>query len=216
LRFNDEQGCFENYNTAKKTWTKASTANYTLGVWGSGSYYKTADGTYILVDSKTGEWGYLYLSTFSSTNLAVSVNGQKLNYEVVLHTAAGREQNSTAADNFRKLYQGLLYASVEGATDLSEEEIAALRALPESECQLKLVINAKDPDGTTRYTIYRFYQYTNMKSYLTIELVDSPDDPGNPQNGQGTFFVNQTFVDKLIADAQRVMKGGEVVATSKN
>lgn len=216
LRFNDDQGYFEVYNTAKKTWAKASTANCTLGVWGSGSYYKTADGTYILVDGKTGEWGYLYLSTVSSANMTVSVNGQKLDYEVVLHNAAGKTQNSTAADNFRKLYQGLLYASVEGMTDLSEEEMAALRALPESECQLKLVINAKDPDGTTRYTIYRFYRYTNMKSYLTVELVDSPDDPGNPQNGQGTFFVNQTFVDKLIADAQRVMKGEEVVAISKN
>ena len=51
---------------------------------------------------------------------------------------------------------------------------------------------------------------------MTVELVDSPDDAGDPQNGQGTFFVLSTFVEKLIADAQRVVDGQEVVATSKN
>ncbi|MBO5842753.1 MAG: hypothetical protein J6R46_07130, partial [Clostridia bacterium] len=118
--------------------------------------------------------------------------------------------------NFRKMYQGLLYASAEGTSELTEEQMAAFRATPDSECQLKLVITAEDPDGTTRYTIYRFYRYTNLKSYMTIELVDSPDDPGDPQNGQGTFFVQSSFVEKLIADAQRVMNGQEVISTSKN
>ncbi|MBQ2806150.1 MAG: hypothetical protein IJF08_03775, partial [Clostridia bacterium] len=216
LRFNEDEEYFEIYNVAKQAWSKASTSNCTLGVWGSGSYYKTADGSYILVDAKTGEWGYLYLSSVGSGNMTVSANGELLDYEVVLHTAAGKEQNSLAADNFRKMYQGLLYASVEGATDLSEEEMAAFRALPDSECQLKLTITAKDPDGTERHTIYRFYRYTNLKSYMTVELVDSPDDPGDPQNGQGTFFVLSTFVEKLIADAERVVDGQEVVATSKN
>ncbi|MBQ7378650.1 MAG: InlB B-repeat-containing protein [Clostridia bacterium] len=216
LRFNEDENYFEVYNVAKKSWTKASSSNCTLGVWGSGAYYKTADGSYVLVDSKTGEWGYLYLSTVSSGNMVVSADGQKLDYEVVLHTASGKEQNSTAADNFRKMYQGLLYASVEGATDLTEQEMADFRALPDSECQLKLTITAMDPDGTERHTIYRFYRYTNLKSYMTIQLVDSPDDPGDPKNGQGSFFVLSTFVEKLISDAQRVVDGQEVVSTSKN
>ena len=216
LRYNEDEKCFEIYNVAKKSWTKASSSNCTLGVWGSGDYYKTPDGSYVLVDSKTGEWGYLYLSTVSSTNMVVSANGQKLDYEVMLHTATGKEQNSQAAENFRKLYQGLLYASVEGATDLTEQEMAAFRDLPDSECQLKLTITAKDPDGTERHTIYRFYRYTNLKSYMTVELVDSPDDPGDPKNGQGSFFVLSTFVEKLISDAQRVVNEQEVVSTSKN
>ncbi|MBR5880207.1 MAG: hypothetical protein IKZ16_00840, partial [Clostridia bacterium] len=62
----------------------------------------------------------------------------------------------------------------------------------------------------------RFYRYTNLKSYMTVELVDSPDDPGDPQNGQGSFFVLSTFVEKLISDAQRVVNEQEVVSTSKN
>ena len=216
LRFNDDEGYFEVYDYAKKSWGKASTSNCTLGVWGNGAYYKTADGSFVLVDEKSGEWGYLYLSTIGSGNMIVSANGQDLTYQVVLHTATGKAQNSTAAENFRKMYQGLLYASVEGATDLTEEEMAAFRALPDSECQLKLTLTAKDPTGTTRYAIYRFYRYTNLKSYMTIELVDSPDDPGDPQNGQGSFFVLSTFVEKLISDAQRVVDGQEVVAISKN
>ena len=216
LRFNETENYFESYNVTKKTWAKATTSNVTLGVWGNGSYYKTADGSYILVDGRTGEWGYLYLSNTNSGNMVVSANGEVLDYEVILHTATGKEQNSTAADNFRKMYQGLLYASVEGMTDLTEQEMAAYRAKPDSECQLKLTIAATDPDGTTRYAVYRFYRYTNLKSYMTVELVDSPDDPGNPQNGQGTFFVLSTFVEKLIADAQRIVNGQEVISTSKN
>ena len=216
LRFNDSQNCFEAYNVAKKTWAKAASCACTMGVWGTGAYYKTADGSYILVDSKTGEWGYLYLSNFASNNMVVYGNGEKLDYEVELVGATNKATNSYASENFRKFYQGMLYASVEGATDLSEAEMQALRALPDSECQLKLIITAKDPDGTTRYAIYRFYRYSNLKSYLTVELVDSPDDPGDPQNGQGSFFVLSTFVEKLISDAQRVMNGEPVVATSKN
>ena len=216
LRFNESEGYFETYNVAKQSWAKANTSNVTLGVWGHGAYYKTADGNYILVDAKTGEWGYLYLSTVNSGNMVVSANGQPLDYEVMLHTASGKDQLSTAADNFRKMYQGLLYASVEGATDLTEEEMAAFRATPDEECQLKLTITAADPDGTTRYTIYRFYRYTNLKSYMTIELVDSPDDAGDPRNGQGTFFVLSTFVEKLISDAERIVNGQEVISTSKD
>ncbi len=216
LRFNDSQNCFESYNVAKKTWAKASASACTLGVWGTGDYYKTPDGSYVLVDSKTGEWGYLYLSTFASGNMVVSANGQRLDYEVELESATNKQVNSLAADNFRKFYQGLLYASVEGATDLSEAEMAAFRALPDSDCQLKILMTAEDPDGTTRYAIYRFYRYSNLKSYMTVELVDSPDDAGNPENGQGSFFVLSTFVEKLISDAQRVVNGEPVVATSKN
>lgn len=216
VRFNESENFFEIYNVAKQSWSKANTSNVTLGVWGNGSYYKTADGSYILVDGRTGEWGYLFLSTTGSGNMVVSANGKVLDYTVTLHTATGKEQLSTAADNFRKMYQGLLYASVEGMTELTEEQMAAFRATPDDECQLKLTITAADPDGTTRYTIYRFYRYSNLKSYMTVELVDSPDDPGDPQNAQGTFFVLSTFVEKLIADAQRVLDGQEVIATSKN
>lgn len=216
LRFNDQEGYFESYNVAKQTWAKATTSQCTLGVWGSGSYYKTAEGSYILVDHETGEWGHIFLANIASTNMVVRGNGKVLDYEVMLQKATGKMQNSTAADNFRNMYQGLLYASVEGATDLTEEQMAELRQTPDSECQLKLTLLATDADGTTRYAIYRFYKYTNMKSYMTVELVDSPDDPGNPENGQGTFFVNATFVEKLIADAQRVLNGEAVVATSKN
>ena len=101
-------------------------------------------------------------------------------------------------------------------TDPTEEQMAAFRATPDDQCQLKLTITAADPDGTTRYTIYRFYRYSNLKSYMTVELVDSPDDPGDPQNAQGTFFVLSTFVEKLIADAERIVNGQEVISTSKN
>ena len=103
VRFNEAENIFEVYNVAKQSWSKANTSNVTLGVWGNGSYYKTTDGAYILVDGKTGEWGYLFLSTTCSGNMLVSADGKVLDYTLMLHTASGKEQLSTAADNFRKM-----------------------------------------------------------------------------------------------------------------
>ena len=50
--------------------------------------------------------------------------------------------------------------------------------------------------------VYRFYRYSEGKSYLTI-------------NGEGEFFVDAAFVEKLISDARRVEEGQLVDSSSK-
>ena len=89
--------------------------------------------------------------------------------------------------------------------------MAALRNDP-SKCQLELTLIAEDiatqtnPDNYTennkKELVYRFYRYSQGKSYLTI-------------NGEGEFFVDASFVEKLISDARKVEEGVLVVTDSK-
>ena len=155
----------------------------------------------------------------NSDNLEIFYEGQLMDYAVLVTKPSGTVATETASYNFRRFYQALLTASVEGVADLTEEEMAALRATPDEECQLKLTVILDDGKGTdesTRYAVYRFYQITERKSYMTIELLDSPDDEGNPENGQGVFYVSRTFCDKLISDAYRFINQEEIVVASKN
>ena len=54
-----------------------------------------------------------------------------------------------------------------------------------------------------REIVYRFYQYTERKAYMTI-------------NGQGVFYILNDRVQKLITDAGKAVDGIEIEATSKN
>lgn len=152
----------------------------------------------------------------NSENLEIYYDGKLMEYSLVVTKPSGSQATETAGYNFRRFYQALLTASVEGEADLTEEEMAALRATPDEDCQLKLTILLDDGQGETRYAVYRFYQITERKSYMTIELLDSPDSEGNSQNGQGIFYVSRTFCDKLISDAYRFIEGVEIDVDSKN
>ena len=99
---------------------------------------------------------------------------------------AGTHTISSATDNFKQFYKALLYASLEGMAELSDEEMSALAALDnfstesdDNPCQLKITILVEDFKENERNTVYRFYRYTERKSYLTIEALDSSDTSRN-------------------------------------
>ena len=85
----------------------------------------------------------------------------------------------------------------------SEEEMAALRALPDSECQLVLSIDAEDlatvynpthykgKENNSESLTYRFYRYSEGRSYMTI-------------NGEGEFYVDASYVQKLSVLRYRI------------
>ncbi|MBQ9780957.1 MAG: InlB B-repeat-containing protein [Clostridia bacterium] len=165
-----------------------------------------------LDNSKSDQSG----STINSDKMEIYHNGKPVEYSLVVTKPSGSQATETATYNFRRFYQALLTASIEGAVDLTEEEMAALRATPDKDCQLKMTILLDDGLGATRYAVYRFYQITERKSYMTVELLDSPDGPSDPANGQGIFYVSRTFCDKLISDAYRFIEGVEIIVDSKN
>ncbi len=107
---------------------------------------------------------------------------------------------------FRKFYQSLLYASLEGnAHDgtygLSDEKIAEVTSVPDSECQT--VITVKTCYDKVPEYVFRYYPYSERRSLITVN------------GGEAEFYVLRSFTDKIIADASRVVLGQKVVPISK-
>ncbi len=155
-------------------------------------------------------------ATPSTENLTVYVNGQHLDYTILYAKSPGNMEQMDADANFMRLLQAFLTASLEGVADLTDAEMANLRATPDEDCFFKFTVIAEDSKGNSRYQVYRFYQYTERKAYLTVEVLDSPDAPSDPTRAEGRFYVLRSFCDKLIADVDRFMNGVEIVVDSKN
>ena len=152
----------------------------------------------------------------SSDKLEVYANGELMDYKLMVTKPSGSVAEETAGYNFRRFFQALLTASMEGNAELTEEQMADFRDTPDGECLLKITIHADDGQGETADLVYRFYRYTERKAYFTIEKLDSATDSNSPENGQGTFYVLRSFCDKLVADAYRFMEGTEIKVDSKN
>ncbi len=151
----------------------------------------------------------------ASDKLVVYANGKLMDYKLTVTKPSGTVTEETATYNFRRFFQAMLTASMEGNAELSGEQMAALRESDDN-CVLKLTVLADDGKGNTMYNIYRFYRYTERKAYMTIETLDSPADKGDPADAEGVFYVLNSFCDKLIADANRFVAGTEIVVDSKN
>ena len=152
----------------------------------------------------------------NSDKLEVYADGRLMDYTLTVTKPSGSQATETASYNFRRFYQALLTASMEGVAELTEEEMAAFRETPDEDCYLTITIHADDGKGETADLVYRFYRYTERKAYMTIEVLDGTEDAGAPQNGQGVFYVLRSFCDKLIADAYRFLEGTEIVVDSKS
>ena len=152
----------------------------------------------------------------NSELIEIYANGQKMDYSLTVTKPSGSTATETASYNFRRFYQALLTASMEGVAELSEAEMEAFRETPDEDCYLKITIHADDAKGETADLVYRFYRYTERKAYMTVEVLDGKDAAGAPENGQGVFYVLRSFCDKLIADAYRFMEGTEIVVDSKS
>ena len=175
----------------------------------------------VAVNESTGDWGVVTLVSSESYVAEVFANDTKLDYVITTTNHVGKAVKSTAMDNFKQFYGSLLYASFDGMAELSEEEKAAFRQYDDFDtgdhsCQLKITVKACDAYGNRRDLVIRIYQYTERKSYITIESV-SPDDgyASDSESAYGNFFVARSFADKLIEDAKRIMSGEEVVSESK-
>lgn len=223
LRFNTETGKVEKYTKKSKTWSNATSEDCCVGVWASGAYYLTESGDVYLVDETSGDVSAMTIGSATSEGGKVLFNGDKLDYEIDTVLSTGKLSVKNEVDNFREFYKGLLYGTLEGMADLSDEQMQAFRkndnfslSSKDNPCQLKITVLAEDAYGNTRYTVYRFYRYSERKSYFTIEMLDSPDtESSNSENGYGKFYVLSSYAEKIISDAQKLIDGKEVTAISK-
>ena len=221
IRYNYEEGYVEVYKMSKKSWERASVADYTVGVWLSGSYYTMADRSFILIDEASGDWGVMNAAQSNSQGAQIYIDGEHLSYEFDTTTQAGNPVVRDAVYNFRQFYKGLLYASLEGIADLSDEEMQAFKKMDsfngtnaDNPCILKLTILSRDLYGNERNTVYRFYKYSERKAYITIEVLGENGESSSEQ-AYGTFYVLSSFAQKIISDVQKLIDGEEIFATSK-
>ena len=167
--------------------------------------------TFTLDNSKTDQ-----SDGMASDKLEVYANGRLVNYLLTVTKPSGTQATETSTYNFKRFFQAMLTASVEGNAALTAEEMEALRQTPDEDCFLKITVHADDGKGETANLVYRFYRYTERRAYLTVEVLDSTTDMDSPERGQGVFDVLSSFCEKLVADAYRFIEGTEIVVESKN
>ncbi len=127
---------------------------------------------------------------------------------VIIEDPSGKatEYTRMGMSIFRKFYQSLLYASIEGDVHdgvfgLTDEKIAEYLADQDAGCQVKITVKTtfdKEPEY-----VFRYFAYSERRSMLTVN------------GGSGEFSVLRSFTDKIAADAARVMAGETVDPTSK-
>lgn len=148
--------------------------------------------------------------------MKVYANGKLMDYKLMVTKPVDERVQETALYNFQRFYGTLVSASLEETAKLTREEMAALRAKDDSECLLKFAIFLSDNQGNTRYLVYRFYQITERRAYMTLEVLDAPDlSLSNPANAQGLFSVSSSFCKKIVSDVHRFMNGEEIISDNK-
>jgi hypothetical protein len=108
-------------------------------------------------------------------------------------------------DIFRRFYTGILYGTLEGSVKegdfaISDEKLAEILAAPDEGYSMKLTVETSYNGVTVEY---RFYPYSERRAMISIDGVS------------GEFYVLRGFVDKISADAARVIKGEAVDYKSK-
>lgn len=155
----------------------------------------------------------------SSADITFTINGKTPDYIVYKESyASGNISEETPVYNLRQFYKTLLSLTIAGSVyqgqyTLTDEQMEAYKALPDSECQLVLHLEGEDMAATYNKENYtennsasltlRFYRYSEGRSYMTI-------------NGEGEFYVSASFVEKIISDAQKLEAGTLIDATAKN
>ncbi len=150
----------------------------------------------------------------------------------------------SAYDNFRALQYQMIYFSLNGEVDekefynkyqMSVDEYLASGVAPYASITVTLEDYAKFFNSSTttdeneqevplyeqnnkQRLVYRFYKYTDWKMMLTVEL-EEIDENGEWKSVNdklvGKFHVSAETLDKLFADAERMLKKEKIDQNSK-
>ena len=150
----------------------------------------------------------------------------------------------TATDNFRKLHMQLLYFSLMGDVDpvefeaamgMSVEEylasntkkpIATISTHVEDYARALNGYTYYDKDGNeirnydeniSQYIEYKFYQYSDWKVLVTVELFTKNENgefvTNSPDGVVGKFYASTAILEKLVGDIDRLLNA-EVIDSS--
>lgn len=115
-------------------------------------------------------------------------------------------------DLWRKFYQSLLYANLEGSYLLTDEEEKAIIDVPEN-LLLTMEIKMKDAEsaGSKEYhNVYKFYSIPGSarKAYIMVS-----SDGGKTFNGG--FYVYRNKVEKFVSDSQKFFANDIIIPDAK-
>ncbi len=175
-----------------------------------------------------------------------------ITYQYPTDTGETKKQTITAIDNFRDLYQVLMWYSIEGDVDFSEIgdgtgnlQSYLATAVPSATvsyhyADMASVMNTESftdyPENAEagkyapetkvwherneRYVIIRLYQYSATKSLLTIEVVETFDENGNPisdpTKAEGTFYVLTSYCNTVLDALQDLVNERPIDPKSNN
>jgi len=157
--------------------------------------------------------------------LELTANGQKISFSLDNSATEQDENKGTVSSDaikvfgtygsnvnapidvklFREFYKTLLNSSLVGEAPLTEAEQQALRDSGDAgaDMVLRVVFNT---GSKTEELIYRCYHYgdAGRQSFVTI-------------NGNGSFYMLQSRVNKIISDCNKVINGDTTIdSTAKN
>lgn len=184
----------------------------------------------------------VYCDEFTGGTLAVNLLDYTYTYTYIDDTGNPRTKSYTGLDNFRNFYIQLLNFSVGGVIDEKEFEetlgmsVSEYIAQGDGVCQAVIRYRAEDmatifnqftykdetgaivklyEENNTREIVLRFYQYSEMRSLMTLEVVEKYDSEGNPvynpANEIGRFFVSALEIEKLQTTLEQILAEERVV-----
>ena len=153
----------------------------------------------------------------------------------------------TATDNFRKLHMQLLYFSLMGDVDpvefeasmgMSVEEylasdskkpIATISAHVEDYARVLNGYTYYDKDGKeirqydeniSQYIEYKFYQYSDWKVLVTVELFTKDENgefkTNSPDGVVGKFYASTAILEKISSDIDRLLNAEVIDSSTKH
>ncbi len=151
--------------------------------------------------------------TSSQDRLRVTVfdaSGKEISSNIYIYDSKNEQaEGTTYIKAFKKFYQTMLYSSYAGFADEAEtvegkkltlEEMDAYQAMGDA-CDLKIDLRlALDSEKF----VYRMYNYSATKSYITVETNDTA-------GGEGMFYLLLTRVEKFLSDAVRASQGDTTI-----
>lgn len=182
------------------------------------------------------------LKIYANTGDGERLIDYKILHSYVSDTGKEMTKTVTSLENFREYYQILQYISLESVMD--EEELAKLAAtdfngdgaadgldpdsiryLDDQYCDLILYFRGVDLRGNSVAKVCRFYTYSGH-SFMTMEVVGAYGSDGNPttdwqsQNDPeaelGLFYVNSSYLQKLLANTDRFLSEELIVLGDKS
>jgi hypothetical protein len=157
-------------------------------------------------------------------------------------------KNITATDNFRRVYEKLLSFSLMGDIDPEmfakshngmsvEEFLASSQKTPMATISMHVEDYARalngytyyDKDGNeirrydeniSQYYEYKFYQYSDWKVLVTVELFTKNEQgefvTNSPDGVVGKFYASTAILEKLVGDIDRLLNAEVIDSTAKH